>query len=276
MSASNSSFIMLLTAVLFSSCELYDLRPPEYNAAENPEDPKKARAIIDNCIEAHGWDEVDSPVIEVTYTDEWPSFLFRLFFHPWPSRHQKIKHQMIHGNLYTSRIIFQSGIKEGEIWGIKDYVSYVKRGDELYLKETDANFYLPTYQYFFQMPLWMKDIPFLDYLGEEESNGQKYHKIFGTWKTAEPQKDYDQYIFWINSETYLLEMVQYTIREQMASAHGANTFSDFRKVGDVTVPFIQVISFEPGDGQVLHKIVIEEVVLASGLEEKALIPTNLF
>jgi len=95
MSASNSSFIMLLTAVLFSSCELYDLRPPEYNAAENPEDPKKARAIIDNCIEAHGWDEVDSPVIEVTYTDEWPSFLFRLFFHPWPSRHQKIKHQRL-------------------------------------------------------------------------------------------------------------------------------------------------------------------------------------
>lgn len=250
------SFLVLL---LFSGCELYDLREDimiNNPASDNIE--KKAREIINKSIAAHGWDSLDSAHFSVTYIDHWPNFWFRTFFHPWPDQDKKLKQTFGLSNLYDAELIFVEGVRKGEIWGLDNWKPYIRKyGEVNYRSHGDTKFYLPTYQYFFQMPYWLGQVPILRYLGKKDFNNKQYYIIYGTWKQIEPTQEYDQYLYWINTKTNFLEMVQYTIRDQMPNAHGTNTFSDFRKVGDLIVPFIQTITFEPGDKQIMHQIIVE-------------------
>lgn len=251
--------LIVILCLLLSGCQLYDLRPEAMQTRSfDAENAKKARQILEKCTAVHGWDRIDEGVFEVTYIDHWPNFWFHLFFHPWPVKGQKLRQTFRINDLYTSEVQFVGGVRDGEVWGLEHKKAYWEKGKTIkYRKHKDTDFYLPTYQYFFQMPRWFEDIPMLRYYGQQVFNNVHYHVVFGTWETYAPNKEYDQYLFWINAENYRLEMVQYTIREQVASAHGTNTFSDFRKVEGLLIPFVQTITFEPGDEEVMHQIVID-------------------
>ncbi|MDX1629951.1 MAG: DUF6503 family protein [Fulvivirga sp.] len=253
------SYTLFISLSCLYSCNLYDLRQ-NVPAGINNKKQADPHEIINKCVSAHGWDHINNAYFTVTYTDQWPNFWFRTFFHPWPDKDKLLKQEFSSKSLYSAELTFVEGIRAGEIWGLEDNQPYLVIDDEKkYRRHSNTQFYLPTYQYFFQMPYWLQQVPILKYLGETTLGEQNYHLVYGTWQQETPHEAYDQYLYWINTETYFLEIVQYTIRDQMPNAHGTNTFSDFRKVKELIIPFIQTITFEPEDEEIMHQIKIDKI-----------------
>lgn len=241
--------------------ELYDLRPDQYKAqTKDFSSELQARGIVQKCVEYHGWDS-DFDSMQVVYFDYWPHFLFRMLFNPWPSAQQKISHTMYDRSLYTSKVRMLNGAKLQEVWGLDQSESYVIKADGTHLERdhTNTKFYLPTYQYFIQMPLWMEEIPFVDLIGTYETDSARYYHVFASWNEGIPTGDFDQYIFWINQENYRLELMQYTIRDQFNSAYGTNSFSAYERFGPLVIPTLQTVTFNPGETEVLHQLAIDDV-----------------
>jgi hypothetical protein len=251
--------MILVSAFVFSSCSTYDLRShATITVGDEALQAEKAHSILNQSITAHGWDQVQSGQFAITYTDSWPVGWLRALFHPWPSHEGKIRQQFPLADLYSSQVEFLDGVRKGEIWGMENKQTFVIReGEKSFRKHNNTAFYLPTYQYFAQMPYWLQDVPLVEYAGERETNGQTYDLIFGSWDQLGPQQEVDQYLYWINQETKLLERVEYTIREQFGGAHGVNTFSDFRAVDGLVVPFLQTIT-SAEDERIVHQLQLHE------------------
>lgn len=270
MQVSHSFLFCILIAgfLLQTGCRTYDLRShAKTPIAAQAQQASKAQAIIQACAVAHGWDQIGETPVEAkaVYTDSWPPALIRAMAHPWPTHKGKIEQTFTVQNLYTSEVNFLDGKKQGERWGLENQQAYrLHQGEKKYRKHTNTSFFLPTYQYFLTMPYWMLDIPVLEYAGETEYQGEKIDLVFGSWNQLGPQKLVDQYLFWINQETHLLERVEYTVRDQLQSVHGINTFSDFREVSGMIVPFQQTIGTGPDSDWVLHQLKLISISFQKG------------
>jgi hypothetical protein len=75
-----------------------------------------------------------------------------------------------------------------------------------------VSFYLPAIQYFAELPFRILVAPIVTYMGQDAL--RSCDKVFATWERPEPHGEHDQYILWINRETQLIELAQYTVRDQ--------------------------------------------------------------
>ncbi|MDN5217043.1 hypothetical protein QQ020_33540 [Fulvivirgaceae bacterium BMA12] len=251
--------VLWLALLTLTNCTLYDLRPEALRQSVEISDDQRGDQIMEKAAIAHGWDQLGDIKVEAIYRDHWPSDLMRWLFHPWPSHAQLIKHTFTNYDLYSGEVEFLDGKDSGELWGLENGQPFLhKNKKKEFRKHKSTSFYLPTYQYFMQIGYWIKNIPIRKFLKEEQINGRTYLVLLATWNKLSPQKDYDQYIFYINKESYLIEMVEYTIRAQFPSAHGTNTFSDFKKTGDLMIPYKQTITVNPEDQKIVHQLVLEK------------------
>lgn len=258
-----STFFFLVLISVISGCSLYDLRP-EIMTKESFTEANQARAkeLISQSASYHGWDSISESNITTTYSDEWPGFFMRTFFRPWPSNSVDLKHSFGTKDLFTSSVELLDGKNKGEIWGLENNKAYkIKDGKKEFMKNDDISFYLPAYQYFIQLSVWSQDIPLVAYIGEQKVKNTNYHVVFGSWNTFEPQKEVDQYLFYFEKKTKRLDIVAYTIRDAMASAHGANFYSDFRKVDGLRIPFKQTITEDVDSDDVVHVLTMSDFSL---------------
>ena len=257
-----------------TSCSLADLRPSSIKSGSSQDMSIKGKELITKCYRAHGWHRVDTlDWIETTYLDDWSeaNFIGGLF-NPWPIDRQRIRHAIPLHSFKTSRTTLLEGENENEIWGIDNGQTYKKIDGSLKFEEdNDISFFLPTFEYFLKMPKMMTEVPNLWYVGDTTYRNITYHQVFGTWEEITPNPQYDQYIYWINSENYLLEFVEYTIRELGTSIAGSMFFTDFRKIQGLTIPFnLKVVSQPYSNQDLLHEIVIEDFII------RKKIPSDLF
>lgn len=265
-SISPSVIVLLLVSSLLSGCSLYDLRKHVDTELQiDAVAEAKGRELIQACAAAHGWTGLGPTQFDVVFTDTWKSGLIRAFFHPWPTHEAPIRHTYSNQNLYSSEVSFLEGIRKHEKWGLENQQAYViQAGEKKLRKHANTSFYLPTFQYFVQMPHWIQEIPILVYAGERLLNGEMYDLVFGSWNSLEPQADIDQYLFWLERETHYLKYVEYTVRGQFKSAHGVNSFSNFRDVDGLVIPFQQTVSSLPDSEKgfvhrlTLHAFLFEE------------------
>ena len=251
--------VLLFSLIILTNCSLYDLRPENLRKSSEIPDNDRGDRIMEKAMIAHGWNLLGNIKVEAIYHDYWPSDLIRWLFHPWPSHAQTLKHTFTNYDLYSGEIEFLKGKDSAEIWGMENGRPYLHLNkNKTFRKHKSTEFYLPTYQYFMQIGHWIKNIPIRRLIKEERINDEEYFVVLATWNTITPQKEYDQYIFYVNKKSYLIEMVEYTIRAQFPSAHGTNAFSDFKKIGDLTIPFKQTITINPGDKKIVHQLVIEK------------------
>ena len=255
--------------------ELSDIRPPALKEAEiDAESAARARELVARMLEAHGGlvRFRSFTAAEVVARDDWPSAEARAQYMPWPENDQRIRYQFLLGT-FDSRAEILEGEGKGEVRGIQNWMTYRKApgGDAVFSPDPLQTFFLPTYQYFFELPFRMAEVPIVGYGGEETFLGEPYHRVLATWETPEPHPEHDQYLLWIHAETGRLDLVQYTIREFMPSAIGAIHLEDFRQVQGLLLPFRQTIG-PPGGDRYLHRIQLEEVVFTNDLPRTVFFP----
>ncbi len=227
---------------------------------------QKGQEILNQCYKAHGWDKVsDIKIITAVYNDDWSPALEQLKVHNnWPLENQKVRHDFYAFKLGNSRVELLNGPAEKEIWGIDHNIPYKKIHEKLN-KIDDANMVpaLVGKEYFIQLPYWINKVPLVNYVEEKVLHDKTYHLIYGTWKSGEPNAEFDQYIYWINKETTLLEMVQYTVRAVAPAVYGYVVFKDFRKVNGVIIPFQHQLGYLPTEEGLIHQMIFESITFGS-------------
>jgi hypothetical protein len=195
----------------------------------------------------------------------------------WPASPQRFRAQRRLGT-FTSRAELLDGVHQGEIWGIQSWAAYKKRGAEgpSFVRDRAIEFYLPTLQYFDELPFRMLAAPVVLYAGEGQYLGRTYEKVFVTWGSPQPHAEHDQYVLWINHATGLIDVVRYTLRDAvpMSSlimrpvmkvfAAGTIHYRTYRRQDGVMVPFEQTVTLPPPESTRLplednyfHRLVLE-------------------
>jgi len=215
--------------MLLSSCvnifKLADLTPKDSpsNLQEN-----LARTVLQAMGEAHGisnWEKIDT--YSINFSDDWYGFVGKNA-HPYKESNVKMKMDYVHGT-YDGRMRFIDGKKKGEIWGLQSWHAYKVIDDEMTFKrDKNIEFFLPTYQYFIELPLRIQEATALSYVGSREVEGKSCEGVLASWNTLDPQKEIDQYLLWIDKETKMLVKVEYTIRDAYKFVSGSTLYQNYK------------------------------------------------
>jgi hypothetical protein len=235
-----------------------DLRNETVRRAEtDPGLARRGRERLERLAEKHGlasWRR--HATMEVVARDVWP-----LGGPWWPENAQRFRLQTLLGT-FTSRAELLDGRGAGELWGIQAWSPYKKKGagaEVTFLPGPDGalTFYLPTLQYFDELPFRLLSASVVLDAGSVRDRDRTYDLVFVTWKRAEPQEDLDQYLLWIDRETGLVAKVRYTVREALTRmppfqrrlvrplVAGTIHFEDYRDIDGVEVPFVQTVTLPP-------------------------------
>lgn len=234
-------FPLILILVILSGCKMSDIRTPEMKTAiDAAGSANKAREILQSAILAHGadrWEEFQT--VSFDFQEQFMKFKFAA---PFPGGGAKLKLEYITDS-YDGRLTILDGKKKGEQWGLSDFSSWKKKaGKEMVWKHNKkTKFWLPTYQYFIQLPIKILEADYLRYGGKRSIDNTNYDIVFASWKTDEPQKEFDQYAMYINPETELIDLVEYTVRGAGASFRGVCLYENYNQVQGIQIPGVMTV-----------------------------------
>ncbi len=244
--------LALLAGAAFTLWGYADLRTPAAEDA-SAESARQGREILERSAERHGLGAWQSyTTLETVATDTWKVGGW------WPTPEQQFRTQALLGT-FTSRVELLGGPSAGEIRGIQSWAAYrqepgAQRATFLEDPAYEIIFYLPTLQYFTELPFRLLAADTVLDAGPASHRGRRYDRVLVTWGTPEPHAEHDQYLLWIDTETGLVEMVQYTVRDLAALnsgtmrvlmkslAVGTIHFDDYRPVDGVMIPFEQTVT----------------------------------
>jgi len=245
------------------SCKTVDIRTAEVKNNFNPE---LGISVLRQMYQAHSlnnWDSIETYSLHLT--DEFFGIM-GAFSNPFPDNKADFEFQAI-PNTFTSKVKFRDKKWQGKIWGIqswKTFSSNKKSTIERHEKnDKKIEFWLPTYQYFIEIPLRIFEANKISYAGTKTVEGHSYDLVFASWARAEPQREIDQYILWIDQETHLLKQIQYTVRDQYRWVHATLKYTNYsRPNGLVLFPTeMEINLFGPNQKKTLHKIKIDQIKL---------------
>ncbi|MEL6651601.1 MAG: hypothetical protein AAFQ87_12445 [Bacteroidota bacterium] len=256
---------LLLPLILLGllSCKTADLRTPEV-IAQN--DEAKAKAILQKMSEAHAlseWSKIKT--YQFRLRDEFFGLMGGMG-NPFPNNTALGIYEAIPGT-FTSRMSFQDDKWAGKIWGIQSWKTYAGDANNPVQWHEENNpeieFWLPTYQYFIELPQRILEADVLRYAGERRQGETNYDLFFASWKSAEPQKNYDQYLLWIDQQSHLIKQIQYTVRDQADWIQASLQYQAYsRENGRVPFPAEMVINLgAPNPDKAMHKIRVGEIRL---------------
>lgn len=248
--------IILLVGILFTSC-LTDLRTKEdilFLTQKNVSNIDNPRVLLEEASRKHGlerWKELST--ISVSVQDTFMGFIGKQAS-PFKEISVNFNLSFIPGK-YTGQLNIQSGKESGKTWGIVDGETYKIEKDKeaYYRKSKKTKFWIPTYQYFVELPFRILEADTLVYLGLADRNNKKYKRVLASWKTVEPQKDIDQYVVWINDQL-MIDFVEFTVRDEYGFIKGAASYLGFDDFENIMLPSsIQIFGNVTGKN-VLHQM----------------------
>lgn len=260
---------MLLSALFWlTGCSISDLRDEQLKSQGISEHAtQQGRQLLHDAAQKHGlnaWRAFTTS--EAVFTDTWAGLMGKVMTH-WPEAAQQAKMQAI-VNTFTSRVELLDGEKKGEIWGIQAWAEYKQENAQAaaqFAPDDHIRFYLPTLQYFIELPFRALTAEYAAYMGEREYRGNTYDLVFITWGAPEPHMAADQYVIWINRSTGLIDLVHYTVRDAFRFVTGTMHYQDYREIQGVQVPFKQTVTMGgPGDAEFpldenyMHQIILQQ------------------
>lgn len=224
--------LLFLTLLLTNSCA--DLRT---KVAKKNIDEAKARRLLKEMGVAHGiqnWDKM------ATYTVEFEDQFYGKIgkkANPFSDSLTTFELSYVQKS-FDGRMSFTNGQESGKTWGIQSWNTYEfnESGEAIFVKNDDAYFWVPTYQYFIEFPLRIQEATAVNYAGEQTINGKVCEGILASWETTKPQKKIDQYLIWIDKDTKRICKLEYTIREVMSFIKGAVYFNDYVDYNGILLP----------------------------------------
>ena len=115
--------------------------------------------------------------------------------------------------------------------------------------------------YWFQFPFRISEASIIQYAGQAQIKGIQYELLFATWQSEKANKEYDQFLLYINEESYLIEYLKFTVRDKLKGVSFTSSFDNFQSVDGFTFPFAQYISKgKPGKrGIRLHENIYQHI-----------------
>ena len=144
---------------------------------------------------------------------------------------------------FNGLMAFTSGKQKGLNVGLKDWKTFkIINNDTIYKKDKKTEFWLPTYQYFIELPLRILEADKICYAGTKQYNNRQYNLVMATWNTFQPQKHLDQYLIWISKSTHRIEIVQYTIRDMSKLIKGTTFYTNYKSFNGIMLPTKMLVS----------------------------------
>ena len=236
---------LVLILLILSSCAPADIRNRQVREHGQAQASfVQGRKLLLQAAERHGlvaWKAFRTA--RFVSVDEWTGFA-GLFTGWWPVQEQRFKFDTLLGT-FTSRVELLDGPNAGEVMGVQSWRGYGAPGAGARVEPAEDGlriFYLPTLQYFAELPFRILSAQYITYGGERELNGSTYQLIYASWGSLGANPEHDQYELWINKETLLVEKCFYTVRDAFKGAVGTIHFDDYREVQGVMVPFLQTVT----------------------------------
>ncbi|GLR20079.1 hypothetical protein GCM10007940_46950 [Portibacter lacus] len=242
-------------SILFSSC-LTDLRTKSLRSPElyTPEMHEQGVEILKRYAKVSGedkWKTINS--YQIYFNDDFFGLMGGLA-QPFKNKRNKFKL-----NYYTQEnagtLEFLNGKKEGQVWGYNEGSSYIK--ETINAKPIDKDkkgikFWLPTYQYFIEFPFRISNADIIYFVGEDKYGLNVYDKVLVSWKQAAPQRKIDQYLLWLNKDTGLVDILQYTIRDQGAIFKGTAFIEEHTNYNGIVIPALFRVYLKKSGRRPLH------------------------
>ncbi len=221
---------------------------------------KKGKVLMDNIHAGQHpdtWKDIE--VYEVTLNEQFYGLMGSVA-NPFPEK--KIQAQCVYApGTYDGKMTFQQGKLENMTWGIQSWKTYTQSAGEeaVFEKHKKGAFWIPTYQYFMELPARIQNGSILTYAGEASHDGKTYDLVYATWKEQGPQKDIDQYMIWINKENKLVEIVEYTVRDFFSNVTGVAFYEGLHEVkGGLMMPNAISIKGNKDKKALLHQMQLSD------------------
>lgn len=268
-------FCLIFFAFLFNAC-LADIRTKSLKKeGVTTENTTKARQLLTDMAQAHGIKQYHQQKdIQVLLRDEWNGFFPKKLVMPWEKSGELLQLQYAVGT-ENGRLTFQENDHKDLIWGIQNWATYTQEGNEVpdFKNNKKIKFWVPTVQYFVEMPFAIQSAQIVAYAGEEIVNGEKYDLVYATWNDPEPNKKMDQYLLWIHQETKLLGVAEYTVRDMARFITGKIWYTDYKDIDGVKIAFSQKVTNDPEKAnKFLHWMKLESVNFNVTTDENTFVP----
>ncbi|MFN3196818.1 MAG: hypothetical protein ACE366_00175 [Bradymonadia bacterium] len=233
------SSLLLFTA----ACGSADLRPDTL-ATQGPQhiDVQRGRALLRDAARAHGIDAwAGITTIEARLQDDWQGFAGALV-KPWDEE-DVFTLRWVAGT-FDADLTFVEGERVGERQGLQNgHTWHIEPGESLTIEpDEDTRFNLSAYIYFLELAYRLGTAEHVVALEDGVFRGQKYHRVFATWGALAPHSDADQYIVWINTDTHLVELCQFTVRDKFDFVKSWIYFDEMREIDGLSIPFIASVA----------------------------------
>ncbi|MEO1434575.1 MAG: DUF6503 family protein, partial [Bacteroidota bacterium] len=136
-----------------------------------------------------------------------------------------------------------NGPREGDSWITENGAAYqlleknqrqIDEGGKFYGKITFKN-------YWFQFPFRISEAPIIAYAGESTVNGETYDLLYATWGSEKANREFDQYMLYIDQKTRMIEWLNFTVRFKFNFIKLASQFDDFKEINGIMAPFSQSV-----------------------------------
>lgn len=263
--------LFLLCLILLSGCvnifKLSDLR----KGNDISDNEAKVKQLMAEMGKAHGishWSDFET--YQVIFEDEFYGFIGK---QGNPFKEQKIELSLNYiPKTFNGQLEILSGKEKGDIWGMQEWETYTKNsaGEAVFKKDKNIEFWVPTYQYFIELPNRIQEANQLAYAGQKVINGINCEGVLASWKSTAPQKDIDQYIIWINADNKQIIKVEYTVRDMYKFITGAAYYEDYKNYEGVLLPSKMPVESNLVKG-LLHTMQIKDLKI-NQLDKESLLP----
>lgn len=252
---------LLLSGLALVGCKLADLQPETLkNAEEAAELNAKARQVYGAALEQMGGLERFKRYKTKTLTgiDQWNSAFVR-WFTPATESEQRFSATLSRDK---DEIVFRflNGSRKDEIIGVEAGSTFEERDEKrIYGNAASIRLYLVPLRDYLEWPFTLFDSPVLLYGGSRTISDGAYDVVFASTGRVGPSKRHDQYLIYINRESGLVDYIEFTLRELMASYKGALHYDDFRQVEGLSIPFRIGVSGSVEDNDFVHVFYYEDM-----------------
>lgn len=251
--------LLTLFALAYIIAPPVDIRPGSILDGISEEEAARGRALIERLPEAYGgltaFESKRSSRVEMS--DHWPSPIMRLVS-PWKEGETLIFSYAHRGDEGT--IEFVGGPRAGHRWRFENgrTSGEDETGAREEVSDADVRFWVPTIEYFLEMPFRLLEADIVAHAGTREIDGEAHDLLYVTWRNAAPQADIDQYLVWVSQESGRISYVEYTVRDFGKRMQGAMQYADFREVDGIVFPY-RMTSAPLGE-DIVHRFTVDSIV----------------
>jgi len=187
----------------------------DHMSADVNGDELKGRKLLEESVVAMGYDKFDT--IQSYKADalfDWHFPWGIMPMNPLPgAKGNKVRFRFLPDS-FDGQVEHLEGRKSGDIYGLQSWTFYELEGEKYQMSKSPRREWgLATYHYLLEGPFRLLKADIIQYAGQADYNGITYDLVFATWSKREPHKEHDQWLFYINPDTKMVDLVNATIRE---------------------------------------------------------------